>query len=178
MSTPQSEASGNFVTLVEALGFRSLRYVSQGLGPFHVLVGPNASGKSTFLDVLAFLGDLQRVGLERAVTGLEAERVPLRATNPRHLTWMQGGKTFELAVEAPIPLDLNAHLNDDSASVCRYEIAVDVSGPLRIVGEAFWLKPNESSGTEYHRIDFPNPPLHPTGSSSIRRNELQPAGEE
>ena len=46
------------VTRIEALGFRSLRYVSQRLGPFHVLVGPNASGKSAFLDVLAFLGDL------------------------------------------------------------------------------------------------------------------------
>ena len=161
MNTPQSEAPGNSVSRIEALGFRSLRYVSQGLGPFHVLVGPNASGKSTFLDVLAFLGDLQRVGLERAVTGSEAEGVPLRATNPRHLTWMRGGKTFELAVEAPVPLNLRAHLNDESASVCRYEITVDVSEPLRIAGETLWLKPNESSGTEYQRIDFPNPPAPP-----------------
>jgi AAA15 family ATPase/GTPase len=38
------------ITKVEALNYRSLRYVSQELGPFHVLVGANASGKSTFLD--------------------------------------------------------------------------------------------------------------------------------
>ncbi len=31
--------------LIEALNFRCLRYVSQPLGPFHVLAGPNASGK-------------------------------------------------------------------------------------------------------------------------------------
>jgi len=42
------------VTKVEALGYRSLRYVSQALSPFQVLVGANASGKSTFLDVVGF----------------------------------------------------------------------------------------------------------------------------
>lgn len=163
MNTPQSETPSNSVTRVEALGFRSLRYVSQGLGPFHVLVGPNASGKSTFLDVLAFLGDLQRVGLERAVTGLEAESVPLRATDPRHLTWMRSRNTFELAVEAMIPSDLRKRLENVSANVCRYEIQVDVSGPLRIAAENLWLKPKENAGTECQRIDFPNPPDPPDG---------------
>lgn len=56
------------ITLVEALGYRCLRYVSQPLGPFHVLVGPNASGKSTFLDVISFLGQLMTDGVE-AVAG-------------------------------------------------------------------------------------------------------------
>ncbi|WP_343425272.1 AAA family ATPase [Candidatus Amarolinea dominans] len=32
----------------------------QHLGPFQVLIGPNASGKSTFLDVIAFLADVVR----------------------------------------------------------------------------------------------------------------------
>ena len=66
------------VTRIEALGFRSLRYVSQRLDPFHVLVGPNASGKSTFLDVLAFLGDLQRADLRQAITGNAPLGIPLR----------------------------------------------------------------------------------------------------
>jgi predicted ATPase len=56
--------TGRTVTRIEALGYRSLRYVSQPLLPFRVLVGPNASGKSTSLDVIAFLGDLLRVGLD------------------------------------------------------------------------------------------------------------------
>ena len=42
------------ITLVEALNYRCLRYVHRPLKPFHVLVGPNASGKSTFLDVIGF----------------------------------------------------------------------------------------------------------------------------
>jgi len=38
---------------IEALNYRSLRYVSQALRPFEILVGPNASGKSTFMDTIA-----------------------------------------------------------------------------------------------------------------------------
>ena len=45
MSPPRTKSHGLVVTRIEALGFRSLRYVSQRLGPFHVLVGPNASGE-------------------------------------------------------------------------------------------------------------------------------------
>ena len=43
-------------TLIEALNYRCLRYVRQPLGDFRVLVGPNASGKTTFLDVVASWG--------------------------------------------------------------------------------------------------------------------------
>jgi len=57
------------IARIEALGYRSLRYASCRLRRFHVLVGPNASGKSTFLDVPAFLGDFLRVGLTGAVEG-------------------------------------------------------------------------------------------------------------
>ena len=52
---------------VEALRYRCLKYIKKELGNFHILVGPNASGKSTFLDVISFLGDIVREGLETAV---------------------------------------------------------------------------------------------------------------
>ena len=55
------------ITLIEAKNFRCLRYIHQPLGPFHVLVGPNASGKTTFLDIIAFLGRLVSDGLEAAI---------------------------------------------------------------------------------------------------------------
>ena len=161
MNAMHAEGSGMIVSRVEALGFRSLRYVSQRLGPFHVLVGPNASGKSTFLDVLAFLGDMQRVGLVQAATGNGLYGVPLRATDPQHLTWMRRGKVFELAVEAIIPRDLRERLRNASTTVCRYEIKVDISGPLRLAAETLWLKPNENSDAECQRSEFPNPPDPP-----------------
>ncbi|MEI6157731.1 MAG: AAA family ATPase, partial [Atribacterota bacterium] len=36
------------------------------MGSFQVLVGPNASGKTTFLDVVTFLGRFVSVGVETA----------------------------------------------------------------------------------------------------------------
>ena len=56
------------ISKVEALGFGCLKFASQPLDRFHVLVGPNSSGKSTLLDVISFLGDLVSEGLETAVT--------------------------------------------------------------------------------------------------------------
>ena len=48
--------------------FRSIReVVNLPLGRFHVLVGPNASGKSTFLDALHFVRDCLDVGPLKAV---------------------------------------------------------------------------------------------------------------
>jgi predicted ATPase len=52
---------------IEAKNYRCLREVNQTLNPFEILVGSNASGKSTFLDVVAFLSDLVANGLEAAI---------------------------------------------------------------------------------------------------------------
>ena len=66
---------------IEALHFRCLRYIAQPLAPFHILVGPNASGKTTFLDTIAFLGDLISGGLESAIEG--------RTNDLRDLVWQR-----------------------------------------------------------------------------------------
>lgn len=49
---------------IEALNYRGLRYVAQAVRPFQILVGPNAAGKSTFLDVVKLIGDFVRYGLD------------------------------------------------------------------------------------------------------------------
>ena len=36
------------ITSIEALNYQCLRYVKRDLEPFQILIGPNASGKSTF----------------------------------------------------------------------------------------------------------------------------------
>lgn len=83
------------ITLIEARNFRCLRYIRQPLAPFHVLVGANASGKTTFLDVIAFLGRLVSNGIEMAVTE--------RSKNFSDLLWDKQEEKFELAIEANIP---------------------------------------------------------------------------
>lgn len=103
---------------VEALNYRCLRYVRQDLDQFHVLVGPNASGKTTFFDVLRFLGQLVSNGLEAAVRE--------RTENLRDLVWGRQGNRFELAVEARIPDELRSLLGDNDWEQCRYEVAVAV----------------------------------------------------
>jgi len=48
--------------------FRSLADVDVTLGPLTVLVGPNAAGKSAFVDALCFVRDALTLGLETAVS--------------------------------------------------------------------------------------------------------------
>ncbi|NPB04377.1 MAG: AAA family ATPase [Thermotogae bacterium] len=43
---------------LKAHRYRSLRWVDVPVGPFNALIGPNASGKSNFLDVLLFVKDM------------------------------------------------------------------------------------------------------------------------
>jgi predicted ATPase len=148
-------------TRIEALGYRSLRYVSQPLGPFHVLVGPNASGKSSFLDVVAFLGDMLRGGVTAAVEGDPRFDIPLRAPDGKHLTWMRERDRFELAIEVAIPDERRQRIGNGGAQTCRYEVAIDVAGPLRISAETLWLKRDEPEAAPRQRTFFPEPPAPP-----------------
>jgi hypothetical protein len=138
---------------IEALRYRSLRYVSQPVKRFQVLVGPNASGKSTFLDVVAFLGDVLRVGPTRAaILGDRKIDLAQRAPDPKHLVWMRKGDRFELAGELSIPTDRRQLIPNGQYSACRYEIAIGKradSEEVRLLAETLWLKPGgEAHATE------------------------------
>lgn len=175
MSPSDSTVAQGIATRIEALSYRSLRYISQSLGPFHVLVGPNASGKSTFLDVVAFLGDLVRGGLEAAIQGDPRFGMPLRAPDGKQLTWMRQGDRFELAIELSVPAKLHFRGKNGGAGTCRYEVAIDVTGPLRIVGETLWLKPLENEPGPPLRRAFPQPPTAPRNIVRLPRKQA-PAG--
>ncbi len=118
------------ISLIEALNFRCLRYVLQPLGPFHVLVGPNASGKTTFLDAVAFLGDLVSKGLEYAI----AERTQ----DQRDLVWGRKDGSFELALEAKLPEERRALMAAEMQhfTTIRYEVKIAADARTREVGIA------------------------------------------
>lgn len=102
------------ITLIEAKNYRCLHYIRQPLGPFHVLVGPNASGKSTFLDVASFLRDFLSGGLDEAVGK--------RTQNFSDLIWGRHCDGFELAVETPISTE-NGTIMPRANDILRYEFA-------------------------------------------------------
>lgn len=145
------------ITLIEALRYRSLLYVKQPIGSFHVLVGPNASGKTTFLDTIAFLGRLVSDGLEVAVRERSENFFDLifkRRTN----------ESFQLAVEADIPDDKRQLLKEPEFSVVRYEVEIgtDVdTGELKLLHEKVLLK-RSADRLLTPRTLFPMPVPPPT----------------
>jgi predicted ATPase len=112
------------ITLIEASNYRCLKYVNVGLEPFQVLVGPNASGKTTFLDVVAFLGQLVSEGLDYALRE--------RTLDFRDLTWGREGKKFELAIEALIPETVHQQFPANGYKTIRYEIAIGMDNDSAI----------------------------------------------
>jgi predicted ATPase len=124
------------ITLIEALNFRCLHHVRQTLGRFHVLVGPNASGKTTFLDVVSFLGDLVTHGSEEAIRA--------RTQNFVDLLWGRQGDSFQVAIEARLPERLI--VPGSYRDTIRYEVQIgnDVDrNELGIWAEAVQLKAHE-----------------------------------
>ena len=150
---------------IEALNYRCLRYVSQPLEYFHVLVGPNASGKSTFLDVLGLIRDLLTRGLDDAVLAREdlVESIG-RARRVDELIFNQIADRFELAIELGIPDELRKPKAGSYYQIARYELAIgkdSESGELTIVNETLWLCPERVSRATPHAPLFPNESVPP-----------------
>ena len=150
---------------IEALNYRCLRYVSQPLQNFHVLVGPNASGKSTFLDVVGLVRDILTRGLEDAILAREGTIESVgRARSVDELIFNQIADRFELAIELEIPDELRKPKADTYYQVARYEIAIGKGsehGELTIVNETLWLCPEPLSRTTPQASSFPNEPVPP-----------------
>jgi hypothetical protein len=156
---------------VEALNFRAIRYTRQPLDRFQVLVGPNASGKSTFLGILDLVGALADWRDEVAVP------MSFISPNLRDWTFMRAGGHFELVIEAPIPAHLRRPNGDGvrgGHESVRYEVSlgeVEPDGPLGILGENLWLRPAADAESAQQRFDFPEPPSPP--DSLLRREGTQ-----
>lgn len=141
------------ISLIEVLGYRSLRYNRQPVGPFHVLIGPNASGKTTFLDVVSFLGKLVGDGVESAVRE--------RTENFRDLLWGRDGTHFELAIEATLPDRIREKLTLKTLASIRYEVDIGIAeesdtAEVGILSERVYLIPAREFN-QVPRFSFPAP---------------------
>ncbi len=116
---------------IEVSHYKCLKRADILLTPFNILIGPNASGKSTFLDCLTFIRDALETDVEKAVRK--------RANSLRELVWNNQNieKGFEIAIEAVLP----DHLKSNGYSHIRYEIGVglDSAGAITVSGESLRL---------------------------------------
>lgn len=140
-----------------------LRIIDVALEQMNILVGPNATGKSTLLDVFAFL--------QTALIDDVEEAVRRRGRSLRELVWQQEqiADGFELALEMEIP----SQLRTDSGDRVRYElkIGLDQAGSLAIKTENLFLKETASQRTDTPQSarlrgesDDTRPIVRPSGS--------------
>lgn len=131
---------------IQTRHYRSLKAVDQPLGPIQALVGPNASGKTTFLDVIGLLSDLVRR------RGDVRETILARSAQFNKLVWLgdrglaSGPPAFQLAVEAPIPQQVRERMDAEKQrfELVRYELEIgfNAAAPneLGINHETLWLR--------------------------------------
>ena len=120
---------------IEALNYRGFRYLDISLNRFNILIGPNASGKSTFLDILSFVSDIIRRGLYKAVKK--------RCGYFQELLWKLGEESnrLDFAIELELPEETRELEAKYIFKYARYEIGLSINEEEEpvITREYFWL---------------------------------------
>jgi predicted ATPase len=140
-------------TRIQTRHFRSLKSVDRSLAQFQALVGPNASGKTTFLDVIGFLGDLMRN------RGDVLRTVHERSSMFESLLWKGEGEAFQMAVETMIPPWLKALMGEEKQvmNIVRYEIEVGITKEeIGLNRETLWLGEQSGLAAAFVRDSFPS----------------------
>lgn len=111
------------LTRIEIDGFKSFEKFHLDLGPFLVILGPNASGKSNLFDAIRFLSALAGTDLRSAVKGLRGEPYELLRRD------MQGQSVRRMSFAVEVLL--NPQMRDPwgatveiSHSRIRYELEI------------------------------------------------------
>ena len=151
------------ITRLQTLYFKGLKYIDVKLRPFNILIGPNASGKSTFLDVFVFLRDVLENG---PVAAIEK-----RSSDFAELIWNREKNYFEIAIEFEIPKEKNRNYK-----FARYEISIaqkENEGVI-IENEQLWLLKSENLGKRNRDLTlFPQERKIPEHIVTKRKNRAQ-----
>lgn len=144
------------IKTIEVLFYKGFKHAKAELEPYNILVGPNASGKSSFFDVLNFVRDMLNEGAVSAVQK--------RSSYFQELIWNQTKDYFEFVLELRVP-----EKNRQQYGIARYEIALvqNETDGIVIENEQLWLIEEENKG---HRrrsygdrqiLSFPSEPGEP-----------------
>ncbi len=120
------------ITRLEARNYRSFRHLSQNLQAFQVLIGPNASGKSTLLDLITLISDI--------IAGKRVDDIlNIRSQNFYDLTWQKQSDAFAIAVEVVVPPQFNG-------GTLRYEAEIGLTqNDIELLRENLWVLPAPST---------------------------------
>ncbi len=122
---------GRPLRYVRARNYGCFRDASADLGGLVVVIGVNASGKTTFLDVPTFVADALQSDVTTAML--------IRARNFEEILWFGHGDRFEIVLEFTIPDDLRTN----GLGVARYELEVgreEGTGEVLVLSEGLFLK--------------------------------------
>ena len=119
------------INRIQVLNYGCLRYVDVPMDRFHVLIGPNASGKSTLMDAIKFVSDVVRDGVSAA-----CER---RTANFADLVWGRPvepeKQRFEIVLEFILPDDMRMLLPPDrDYRLFRYTLSVGINPESNQIG--------------------------------------------
>jgi hypothetical protein len=145
------------IHLLQARNFRMLRSNVVSLQPFQVLVGQNASGKSTLMLALQFIGDVLRGGVRSAVE---------RLTPSFYDLCFDPSEPIELAAELSVP-------GNGDRKRLRYEIEVgiDAEQGLRVLRENLFIIASapESQPSLFGEEALARPTIHKRPPAHWRR---------
>ncbi len=128
--TPPPE--GLTLSSLQVENYGPLRSLTAEVAPFTVMIGRNATGKSTFMDSLGFVSDCLEHGVQGAL-----ER---RCRRVEELFWRGNGRAFSFAFEFRLPP--RKYLpRDPRLEIARYELSIGSTEP-----------PGDGPGVRFERL--------------------------
>lgn len=153
---------------IEALYYKGFKYIDINLLSYNILVGPNASGKSSLLDVFTFISDV--------LNNSPASAVESRSSQFSELVWNNERNYFEFAIEFEIAKEMHSIFQ-----FARYEISFTQKEDEGIIinNENLWLikKVNGKHASQKTDEQLSLFPVEPAAPDHIAKQRTKsPAG--